>query len=252
VKSSESSKAGASRIEARALLEQYQTRLARLLIRLDGEGDGARLRVDGELLPSGAPASGWLVDPGAHHVEAERGEQRVSDDVRAGEGETVAVTLRFKPVPPGDGVAPPGKLDKPDAPPSLPPATPAPTVPPPAVAAPPPGPAKVERSTSPLVYVGFAVSAAGVVTGTVTGIVTLSRAPTLKQECRSGACPSGAGLGAAQALGNVSTASFVLGGAGLALGVAAFFVGREHAAEPKRAWLRPWIGAASAGVLGVF
>jgi hypothetical protein len=233
-KPDESAKAAAARAEARALLPQYRARAARLILRVEGEG--GRVRVDLEVVPGDALGSPWLVDPGAHRVDLERGELRVGEDVRVGEGEERTVTLHL-PAPPPVVVAP--------APPVVvapPPVAIAPA--PPLVVAPP------ERRPHPLVYAGFSVAGLGLATGAITGIVTLGRAAALKRDCRAGACLPASELGVTQTLGNVSTASFIVGGAGLAAGGVGLLLGGAPA--PRRAWIGPWIGGPVAGLGGAF
>ena len=82
VKPDASARSAAARNEAQTLLVQYRARLARLVLRVDG--DGARVRVDGVLVPAEALGAPWPVDPGVHHVEAERGAQHTADDVPLG------------------------------------------------------------------------------------------------------------------------------------------------------------------------
>ena len=101
-------------------------------------------------------------------------------------------------------------------------------------------------------YVGLGVGGVGLVAGAITGAVTLSRAATLKQDCQNGRCLPAAGLETTKTLGDVSTASFIIGGAGIGLAVGALLVGRARAAPPRGAWLRPWIGGTGAGVGGAF
>jgi hypothetical protein len=232
VKPEESAKAAAARAEAKTLLAQYRARVARLVLKV--EGGPARVRVDGEVVPGEALGAAWLVDPGPHRVEVEADERRAGEDVRLGEGEERTLTLRLPPPPP--------------PPPPLPTAAPpAPVVPPVAPPAPLPAP---RRGPGALAITGFSVGGAGVLLGAITGALTLSRASTLKQVCRSGACLPDADLGTTQTLGDVSTGAFIVGGAGLSLGLGALLL--QVAPAPRVTRVEPWIGPAGAGLRGVF
>jgi hypothetical protein len=240
VKPGESAKAAAARAEAAALLAQYRTRLGRITVRVEGEG--ARVRIDGDAVAGEALAAPWLVDAGAHHVEAERGGERVTEDVRVGEGEERVVTLRF-PAPVAPPPAPsPAPVTQP----------PAPLTPPPAAVTPPAAPApRAGRRFGPLAYVGFGVAGLGLTAGAITGAVTLARAPSLKRECPGGACPASSNVETTKALGNASTASFIIGGAGLAVGIGALLLSGDRP-PPRSMSIGPWMGGSMAGLRGAF
>lgn len=79
-----------------------------------------------------------------------------------------------------------------------------------------------DRGTSPLVWVGFGVAAAGAATGAVTGLMALGKASTVKQDCPNNECASQAALddvSSGRTLGTVSTVAFAVGGAGALLGI---------------------------------
>jgi hypothetical protein len=233
-RANESDKATAARAEARELAAQVRARTPALRVVVDGAG--ARVWVDGEAIPTDQ-LDHWLVDPGTHHVEAAQGDRRVTEDVRVLEGEERAVALRW-PAPSSQQVTPagPGDAWKAAGSPERPLDTP---------------------SSRPniLAYVGFGIGAAGLATGTITGILTLSQASTLKKTCMDGVCPPGAGLDSTQTLATVSTVSFAVAGGGIVTGIIALAVGGHGPEVRKRkgaAWVRPWLGVAGGGVEGVF
>jgi hypothetical protein len=240
VRANESEKAEAARAEARELAAQVRARTPSLRIAVDGAG--ARVFVDGEAVPTDQ-LDHWLVDPGTHHVEATQGDRRTLEDLRVLEGEQRSVVLRFSAVPP---------------PPDVPGASGA------AVSSNPPEPSPEAAGHGPntLAYVGFGVGGAGLLTGAVTGILTLLRASDLKKNgCVDGVCSPSAGLETAQTLGTVSTVAFVVGGAGIALGFTALALapGPEvrkgkgvRNQSHKGAWVRPWLGVAAGGFEGEF
>ena len=233
VKPAESQKTADARAEAATLLAQYRDRLGKLRVKVEPES--ARLTVDGEEV-SGDARLAWSVDPGMHHVVAQAGELRANEDVRVVEGEERSLTLSLvapTAAAPGGMVVIGGDTPASATQPSIGPREASPSA----------------QSVSPLAYAGFGVAAVGLVTGAVTGIMTMSRASDLKDECRQGACLADAHLHTTQMLGTVSTVAFVVGGAGLVFGLGALVFG-----EPSRKVGRagPWVNVTSTGLGGTF
>jgi hypothetical protein len=232
VKPGEKQKTADARAEAATLLAQYRDRLGKLRVQV--EPASARVTVDGDEV-SGDARLAWPVDPGMHHVVAEAGELRANEDVRVVEGEERSLSLSL--VAP-TAAAPGGVIvtggDAPVATMS--------TIGP--REAPPPA-----SSVSPLAYAGFGVAAVGLVTGSITGIMTIARASDLKDECRQGACLPDSHLQTTQMLGTVSTVAFIVGGAGLLFGLGALVLG-----EPPRKVARavPWVSVTGGGLGGTF
>ena len=232
-RANESQKAKESRKEAETLLVQYQARLGKLVIKVP-PGNDVKVMVDGVAVPSSAflatadaalVEASWPVDPGAHNVAAERGDDKTSDDVRVAEGEQRAVTPHFAPPP-----QPP--IIEPLKPPQPTPDTNPVVVHPPIV--PPPEAPKDTGGFPTYGYVGLGVGGAGLILGTITGLITMSRASDIKAACnQNGDCPSSAGLDGARTLGTVSTISFVVAGAGLVLGVIALLSSNGSSAQPR-------------------
>ena len=78
------------------------------------------------------------------------------------------------------------------------------------------------RGTSPLVYVGFGLAAAGVAVGTVTGIVALGAASDADAACPNGRCRTDSEKSDAESgktMGTVSTIGFIAGGVGALVGI---------------------------------
>lgn len=118
-------------------------------------------------------------------------------------------------------------------------------------------PAATERKTSPLVWVGFGVGAAGLAVGTITGLMALSRASEAERTCPGGACPDAAALDRVdqgRTLGTVSTIGFVAGGAGVALGAAMLAFGgtSTRAGASTARGFRVDVGPTGAALRGAF
>jgi hypothetical protein len=76
-------------------------------------------------------------------------------------------------------------------------------------------------SLSPLVYVGFGLGAAGVIAGSVTGLMAKSQTSDLKEECGGAVCPPSlhGDYDSANRLATISNVSFAVGLVGVGLGV---------------------------------
>lgn len=116
---------------------------------------------------------------------------------------------------------------------------------------------------SPLVWIGFGVGAAGLLTGTIAGGVALSEASSLDEQCPDGRCSPAQqdDLDAANRIGHVSTAGFVVGGVGVAAGIVGLLLsdwgegGGDAAAGTVRTSdvaVEPLIGIGGGGLRGWF
>jgi hypothetical protein len=176
------------------------------------------------------------VDPG-HHVLKARTETGAGDqEIDIAEGEQKLVELELTAIA----------------------ASPAPV---PALAPSPAEPETLPKVHSPtaLTIVGMAAFGAGVLVGSVTGLVSLSKKSTLTTECPNRICgPSSySTLDSANALATVSDVSFAVAGAGAVLAIVTLVVGHTPApaasVSPSSGWtLAPWIAGAEAGVRGSF
>jgi hypothetical protein len=81
-------------------------------------------------------------------------------------------------------------------------------------------------------WIGVIVAGIGVGTGAVTGAMVLSDTSSLSGACAGKVCPPGEyeAMDSASAKATVSTVSFIIGGAGLALAAVGLLMGREHSA----------------------
>ena len=234
--STETARSKAARKEGAELAEKLRSRLPSLGVRvLDVPMDTVTVTIDGAAVPNEALSTPHLVDPGPHKIVATTaagGSAEATVDLK--EGETQSVQLKMAPAP----VAPP--------PPIAAPANPLPETPPPVTAS---------SGVGPLVYAGFGVAVVGVVVGTVTGFMSLSKASDVKNACDGTTCPRSidGDLQSGRTLGNVSTISFAVAGAGAVVGVIGLLVAPHRERAPDAAaWIAPWIGPGSAGVGGAF
>ena len=200
VRNNESAKATDARAAAEALATELRPRLASLTVHPKGASVAApKISVDGLAIPSDAAlVPRMLLEVNGNRSQAE---------VTLAEGEARELDVM---VPAAAAIPPP--------------------IAPPAYVPPPP-----EKTRSPLVYAGFGTAAVGLVVGTVTGILTLSKTSTLDSACPNHRCPpsSQSDIDAASTLGAISTTAFIIAGAAAAVGVIGLFVVPSDAPAPK-------------------
>jgi hypothetical protein len=241
-----------ARAKADELGTQLETKVPSLTITVSGaaEGDSPAVSIDGTSLPTAVIGLPRKVDPGHHVVTAHAasGDAKSEIDVAEGDKKDVALALAAG-GDKGDEATPSSEGGK-----------------------------DVVHSPGGLTYAGFVIGGVGLVAGSVTGIMSLSKASAVKDECNANKlCAQGqpaSDLSSGKTLATISTISFVVAGAGAGLAIVSLLVGHkssapasatpadpsaEPGAEPatppapeSRIHVTPWIGAGSAGVFGTF
>ncbi|MFO0679995.1 MAG: hypothetical protein U0169_25970, partial [Polyangiaceae bacterium] len=107
------------------------------------------------------------------------------------------------------------------------------------------------------VLVAFGVAGAGLVVGTVTGLVAMSNASSAREGCVGNRCPPAtwSAIDTSNSMATISTVGFVVAGVGAATGAAILVLrkGKPKASTSEAALdVRPWMGAGSAGLVGSF
>ncbi|MGZ3476462.1 MAG: tetratricopeptide repeat protein [Polyangiales bacterium] len=233
----ESKNSAKAREESEKLAEELRTRIPTVRVTLKSLATGAvaSVSIDGTTLPQNAIAVPYAVNPGKHEivVTVVDAEGSATEHVEVKEGEARDVEVNVVALVPVKKVAP-----KP-------------------VVATPPAP-EPKKSVSTLTYVGFSVAGVGIIAGTVTGIMSLSKASTVKDQCDGTRCPRTvqSDLDSSKSLGTISTIAFGVGIAGLAVGVIGLFTsGSSSEPAPKAAskpFVSPYVGGLSAGIHGAF
>jgi hypothetical protein len=143
-----------------------------------------------------------MLDPGPHSVSASApGCHPVRQNVELAEGERRRISLELRPVPvPTPKPPPPRHVPAPD------------------------------RETPTLAYVALGVGGLGIGAGAITGLMSISRAGQLKDECGGSVCPIARKqeLEDAKTLGWVSNVGFGVGLIGVGVGVLALSASREQ------------------------
>ncbi len=236
----------AAREKARKLSDDLEGRIPTLVVRVSPANPAPEVTLDGAPFPAVALGVPYRLDPGHHHIEAKRDDLVSKKDVEVGEHDetTVALDLVALAERHDDG----GHLL----------------------------PHEHVRSPLPriLMYSGLGVGAAGLVVGTVTGLMALHQTSTLKDRCPNDACPPSVydaqsfqdDKSRASTMGTISTVSFVVGGVGAGVGVVGLVLmmndkdppsGPATGSAPRvRPWvsprLSPWFSGTGGGVSGSF
>ena len=120
-------------------------------------------------------------------------------------------------------------------------------------------PLKESTGIGPLAYVGFGIGVAGFVTGSVLGVMAISKASDAQNVCSgatSTACTQAAtdDLQSGRSLGYSSITAFGIAGLGIALGIVDLLTDPPRTKETRTASTRvvPWIGAGVGGIRGSF
>jgi len=231
---SETGRSAKAREEAERLAGGLRARIPSLTVHITGaEASTVTVTIDGAALPSNALLAPRPVNPGKHEVVASAaGRPSVTRTADLAEAETKVVELDV-----GAGVA----ATAPTAPLNVTPsASPVP---------------RGGQGPGPLVYTGFGLAAAGIVVGSITGVVAMSKASSVKQACSGLDCPVSVDgdLQTGRTLGNVSTASFIVAGVGIVAGAIGLVLPhRTEESSASRLPVTPWIGWGASGFEGVF
>ncbi|MGH7435853.1 MAG: hypothetical protein ACRENE_09275 [Polyangiaceae bacterium] len=268
-----------ARAKADELDNTLESRIPALTIAINGAGVGETptVVIDGVTVPGAALGLPRRVNPGRHTIVAKsasgRGDQTV--DVKEGDRKDIQITLK--------GGAGPG----PDPMPTPDPGTGDGTTP---AATTPDQPADTgaPKSHSPTIitWIGAGVGGAGLIAGSVAGILSMSTTSQLSHDCMMMACMSGTKGGdeysSASSMATVANIGFAVFGVGAVVAVGSLILGHSEetaaakptdnaapaggggdapadpsaaaapAAESSRLHVMPWVGVGSAGVVGVF
>jgi len=211
-----------ARTEAEQLQRGLAERIPELKLEVKGVPEGAEVvvRIDGAAVPQDTFAYPRKLDPGSHTIEATSAgfyDLKLTVSIRETERQTVPLLFESNGLPVEAPVEPDGD----------------------------------EAGMSPLVWIGFGVGAAALVIGSVTGGLSLSAASDAKEGCVDQACPLDNEPDADRSLtfAHVSTVSFAVAGAGIAVGVIGLLMGSDSDDE---AAIEPQVGIGYGGLSGRF
>ncbi len=118
-------------------------------------------------------------------------------------------------------------------------------------------------STKTMGFIALGVGAMGLVAGSVTGILALSKHADLANNCKGpdGTCTDAtkvkqSDLDTYHTMGTISTVGFIVAGVGAVAGTVLILTAPKetHTAKtsPKHPWISPYVGVANVGALGQF
>jgi hypothetical protein len=220
--------------DAKSELAALRPRLSWVTINVAGGGD-AHVSIDGAAVSSAVIGIRRAINPGSHEFAATaNGYLSSRQTITLAEGQEASVALELQ-VDPNQKPAEP-VLDAPQ-------------------------PVQVvvtqpTRNRTPA-YVAFGVGAAGIVVGSVTGVLWLGKRSSLKEACQ----PTPDDCDPAQqntldqfhTLGIISGTGFAVGAAGVATGITLWLLENSSTPKPARGLVvRPYVGVGNIGAVGSF
>lgn len=217
----------AAREAAAKLAAEAGAKIAYIKLDIKGvpEGKSVDVTIDGLSIAPEAVGSSIKRNPGTHQIII-KGPSTRTFDVELAEGSVKDINVDFTPV----------KKEEPK------PIEPAPKEE--------PTPSRLMR---PLPLIGFGVAGAGIIAGTVTGLMAMSKGSTVKDSCIDTRCPPSVkdDLDSGKTLGTISTISFAAAGVGAVVGVIGYLQDPKPQTK-ETAGVTPWLGLGQAGLSGRF
>jgi hypothetical protein len=242
VRPAESPAFATARADAARLADELGTRIPSIQLTVYGPAtsDAVKVTVDQSPLPSAVIGLPSKVNPGHHVVTATASNfHEMTLEVDIGEREKRVLTFRLVSKETASSSAP--------AVPSGPASIVAPVV--------------QTSHVSPLVYIGFGVGGLGLVTGAVTGVISLSKASDVKGECNNSVCPTKlkSTADSSRTFATVSNVTFGVGLAGVVLGVVGLLASGSSSSQSShsarstdRITLTPVFSPSELGFVGTF
>jgi hypothetical protein len=209
-----------ARVEADKLDADLERRIGviRFEVRKSNAAAAPAISIDGTPVSASVVDVSLRCNPGHHVVQAKLGSNEIKQEVDVREADAVTVLLDFSRT-----LATPDRRSSDDA--------------------------SRDEASGPgwpvLPTIGFGVAAAGVALGTATGIMAIQGKNSAETACVSGQCPPVAwsDVDRMNTFATVSTVSFVVGGAGLACGIASLVLTRPSSTATATS---PAVGVAPA------
>jgi len=164
-----------ARAAAQSLARQLATQIPSLRLELEPEAaaNQTSLEIDQRSVPLAALSLGYALNPGAHHVQiTAAGYLMAVHDITLRPSETQTLRIELVPAPKPKGTVRMGLPAEASQPPR--------TTPPPV--------APAEHSSTWPQWVGFSLGGAGLVVGTVAGVLSLNRTHEAKAYCTGNRC----------------------------------------------------------------
>jgi hypothetical protein len=228
--------------DARREVKKLAARIPSVIITVKGPS-APDVTLDGAPLPAAALGEKHPVDPGAHMIRASaNGFEARTVSITLTEGKQESVTVELKPTAQAESSPP----------------EPSPS---PAAASAPPGPVTRPAGTSEAVgstqktlgIIGLSLGGVGFGLGGATGVLAIVQRNSFKSRCAGYDCPAdlAATISTYRTLGALSTAGFIVGGAGVVAGTILLLTAPKAKGRAE-ASVTPLVGAGFLGVAGAF
>lgn len=219
-----------ARASAETLNQSIEGRIPSLRIEVRGASTEPEVTVDGVVLLPAVLKFPYRLNPGHHVIVAKTPRGRASSEADVREGESKDVVLQIS-------------------------ESAAPASPPPGAVA--PAPVTESRGPNTLAIVGFGVAGAGVIAGTITGLLMFSKKSALDDGCPNNQCPPSthSDYSAAYTMATLSTVSFIVAGVGAGVGIYGLLTRRHAAPSPSTGsalTVEPWASTSGGGLRGSF
>jgi hypothetical protein len=224
-KPTESERGKAARVEAEALAEQVRARIPSMILEfapalLSADREALRLTIDGVPIPTELVGLERKSNPGTHQIIARLGSGEVRKSVTLREGESSRVVLEL---------ASPAGAD-------------------------PAGGSQSGSPSKPLMYLGFGLAGAGLVLGTVAGVVAFGKADSISSYCTGTSCQPAAQpiVSSGRTWATVSTVSFIGAALGAGIGVVGILLAKPQPKKPQTATAALQVGLGDVALVGQF
>lgn len=222
----------AAKARAQKALDAAMPKIAHLTVIVNAPRTATvTVKIDGETLSEAMVGASRPTDPGDHKIEAEAPDfLKSTKSVSLAEGQTSSVTLALEPDP---------AAKKSTTPATAPPAA---------------KPAEQSSTRRTLGYVAVGVGGAGLIAGSIFGVIALSKRNDLDQHCFNKVCPldKQAEIDSARTHGTISTIGFAVAGIGIAAGATLLLWPDAVKVKTGEVAIQPIFGVGMAGVQGTF
>jgi hypothetical protein len=218
-----------AQVDAGKEVPAVERRLAWLVLRVEGPSD-PRVTIDGAPVPNASLGARRAIDPGRHTIRVTAdGFVSTGRSVTLSEAQEQELTIKLD-------TPPEVELQE----------SPTPAAPPPE--------AEHKKPNIPM-WVAFGAGGAGLIFGSVTGVIALNKHADLEPQCPNGDCPYELDdeVSSFRTFGTLSGIGFGVGVAGIATGAVLFFTNKSGSSSSETGTgITPRIGLGSVSVEGRF
>lgn len=223
----------AAKARAQKILDAAVPKIAHLTITVKApKGIEVSVKVDAEVVSDALIGASRPTDPGDHSIEASApGFLTARRTLTLSEGQSSDVVLTLEPDSNARAATPQSSTQHA-----------------------PPAAESTSSTRQTLAYISLGVGGAGVVVGTIFGIMAMSKRNDLEKSCAGKVCPLAlqSDIDSARFSGTISTVGFVVGGLGIAAGATLLLWPQAVQVKTGQTTVQPFVGLAAAGIQGTF